>query len=306
MKKHEKIKNILITGGSGFIGSNFLEFSSHKRNLQDKIVAPTHKQLNISNLQQLKKFFDRFHPDVVINFAAHRNANTAELQRGDKDGSVWNTNVKGVKNISEVSREFNSFFVNISTDMVFSGHKDNPGPYSEVSKIEANFNKLSWYGWTKAEAERVMGDNKKSAIIRIGNVTQPIYDPKLDYIGKILYLFDRKKIYALFNDQYLTLTSIPSLFKVIELIIDKRKTGVFHVASKNTFTPYEMGTYLIKKTRGKDNLISKSSIDEYLNDHPNRYPKFGGLSSKITTKKLGIRVLKWEEIVDLFIASLKN
>lgn len=292
---------ILITGGSGFIGSNFLRHISGTRDIS--IIAPRHNELDVLNIDQLEKTFEEFCPNVVINFAAHRDANSAEKQRGDRGGSVWNTNVRGVANISRVSSAYGSFLIHISTDMVFSGGETNKGPYSETMKPEKEMNYLSWYGWTKAEAERILAKNTNAAVIRIGNVTQPIYDPKLDYVGKIIFLFDHRQLYPLFYDQYLTLTSIPLLCQVIEAIIIKKRPGIYHVASKDRFTPYELGTYLIKKMYGEGRAIKRMSISSYLAKIPNRYPQYGGLLAFNTENQLGVAMPDWREIIDLSLES---
>ncbi len=297
-------KTILITGGSGFIGSNFLEFAK-KENLKNNkytIISHGHKKLDISNLEHLKRAFNTYTPDVIINFAAHRDVNSAEKQNGKTKGSVWKTNVIGIENLEKVSSEYGSFLVQISTDMVFPGNKENPGPYNENSKPEEKIKNLSWYGWTKAEGERRIANSKNAALIRIGNVTLPVYDPKLDYLGKMLYLYDRNLLYPLFNDQHLTLTYIPSLFETLTSLIDEKKSGIFHVASTNTFTPQEIAGYLVKKTRKNTKPIKGISIDEYLRKFPNRYPKHGGLLTKKTQKKLKKKFLTWEKIIDLYVS----
>lgn len=304
MIQQAKAKNILIIGGSGFIGSNFLNNVVQKR-INYKILSPNHKELDILNVEQLKKTFEDFVPEVVVNFAAHRDANSAEQQKNNLNGSAWRTNVDGVRNLSKACKEHRSFLVHISTDMVFSGSKNNPGPYDEDAQPETISEKLSWYGWTKAEGERVL-NNKKSAIIRVGNVTQTLYDPKLDYVGKILYLFDRNKLYPLFNDQYLSLTYIPSMLEAIEALIRKKINGVFHVASKNVFTPYELGEYLIKKIRNRTDVVRGIGIDDYLKVFPHRYPQYGSLLAEETSKQLGVKLLDWKQIINPFIKKMRS
>jgi dTDP-4-dehydrorhamnose reductase len=297
MKNNPKTKKVLIIGGGGFIGSNFLK---HSEEMPYMILSPTRRELDLLNSDQLKNTFNNFMPEVVVNFAAHRDANSAESQRNSLQGSAWKTNVEGVANLKNVSEEYGSFFIHISTDMVFPGSKNNPGPYNENAQPETMSEKLSWYGWTKAQGEKIL-KNSNSAIIRIGNVTQPVYDPTLDYVGKILYLFDTKNLYPLFNDQYLTLSYIPSIFEVIKILVRSKKVGIFHVASNNIFTPYKLGEYLIEKARRKKGIVKAVSIDEYLDTSPNRYPKFGGLLADKTAQQLGIKLLSWEEIVNFFI-----
>jgi len=292
---------MLITGGSGFIGSNFL---LHVSGLKDiRIIAPRHGELDILNLDQLNKIFEKFCPDVIVNFAAHRDASSAEIQRGNSEGSVWKTNVASVENISRVSSTHRSFLIHISTDMVFSGRKEHKGPYSEQAVPENSANHLSWYGWTKREAERTLQDNKHAAIVRIGNVTQPVYDPKLDYVGKILYLFNKGELYPLFDDQFLTLTPIPLLCRLIEALGIQQKPGIYHVATSDLFTPYELGDYLIEKMFGKAKGLPRMSIASYLKKAPHRYPQYGGLLSSYTQRELGIAMPPWREVIDASIDS---
>lgn len=65
--------NIFITGGSGFIGKNIIEFLSKKHN----VFAPSHKELELLDEDVVKKYFERNYFDVVIHSAVrpgHRNA----------------------------------------------------------------------------------------------------------------------------------------------------------------------------------------------------------------------------------------
>jgi UDP-glucose 4-epimerase len=65
--------NILITGGSGFIGRNLIEYLSGKH----RVYAPRHKELDLLNEEEVDKFFLKQKIDVVIHCAVrpgHRNA----------------------------------------------------------------------------------------------------------------------------------------------------------------------------------------------------------------------------------------
>lgn len=296
--KKRAIQTIFVTGGGGFVGGNFLAHPPSGY----RIVAPHHGEVDILDKRQLAKIFTTVHPDIVINFAAFRNATAAEAQRGNKNGDVWRTNVTGVTHLRDLARIHHSFLIHISTDMVFGGSPGRRGPFRELDTPDTTMDMLSWYGWTKAEAERALSGTKNTAIIRIGNVTQPIYDPTRDYVGKIAYLHDQKKLYPLFTDQYLTMTAIPSLLSVIGALIRQKKRGVFHVGSTNVFTPHELGRYLVKNMGRRETDIRGIQIVQYLAGSPHRYPQFGGLDVRRTAARLGVRFTRWQTIVDRYIA----
>lgn len=65
--------NILLTGGSGFIGRNIIESLSDRYN----IIAPTHSMLELTDENTVSAFFRSNEIDVVIHSAVkpgHRNA----------------------------------------------------------------------------------------------------------------------------------------------------------------------------------------------------------------------------------------
>lgn len=295
------MKEIYVTGSDGLVGSRFVELSSNKFNL----LTPEIDELNILDKEALDSFFAKEKPDFVVNFAAHTNLNKAEDQRGDKNASCWQINVEGTKNITEMCRKHGVFLVHISTDNVFSGSKDDQGPYSEGHKIETDSSKLTWYGFTKAEAERevLKALGNQACILRLIYPTRAKYEKKLDYLRKPLDLFDQGKLYPMFTDQQISVTFIDEVCLAIEKIIEGKKTGPFHASSRNITTPHEIISYLIEKARGEKNTVIKLSLESFLKtvDNPVRYPKYGGLKVEKTEKALGIKYSTWQEIVDQLV-----
>ena len=279
---------ILITGASGLVGSRFVEL--HPR--LSELSVPSQEELDITSLESVKSYFRKYPCDAVVNFAAYTNVGEAEKQRGDKNGDCWKLNVEGVRNLMSVMKP-DQFFVQISTDMVFPGSAQRPGPYSESDLAETDSSKVVWYGFTKGEAERIVGN--RGTIVRLIYPVRAKFTDKLDYLRKPLDLFNQGKLYPLFTDQQISLTFIDETCQALQKIIDQNLSGVFHMSCPDTATPYEIITYLLQKL-GKDiSSVQKSSVD------PKRYPKFGGLKVEETEKRLGIKFSTWKEIVNKLV-----
>lgn len=295
---------ILVTGGNGLVGSHFVE--NYQQNLKenDILLSPKSKELDITNQKSVKDFFKLHNPNIIIHFAAFTDVSLAEKERGNRKGPCWTVNLEGTANLIRATGD-KSYFIHISTDVVFAGKKENPGPYPEDYPTEDNPNFLSWYGWTKREAEKlVMQHFANYVILRIANPVRVKYKDKLDYVQKILKQFDTNKLYPFFDDQYLTLTYVNEVTETLRILLKERLSGIYHVSSYNIFTPYKMAKLLIAKARGKKNIIKPISVEDFLKSNPSRYPQYGGLKVEKTQNILNLRFMKWEEIIFSIVKQL--
>lgn len=300
------MKKIYVTGSGGLVGSRFIELYSNRYDF----VTADFPEIDITKKESVKVLLDKERPDVVVHFAAYTNVGEAENQRGDKNADCWKINVQGTKNLLSVLDKTKTRFIHISTDMVFSGSEQDPGPYEEEHSPGKDPNKLTWYGYTKSLAEKEVKERlgKEFAILRLIYPVRAKYDQKLDYIRKPLSLFDEGKLYPLFGDQQVSIAFIDEVALALEKIIEGNQKGVFHTSSRDTTTPYELISYLIEKARGKKNVVKKASLKEFLQktDNPVRYPMFGGLEVGQTEKILGIKFRTWREIVDEIIKQIST
>lgn len=287
---------LLVTGTNGLVGSHFIEnFNGPSKDIH--ILSPSQDELDITDQESVENFFKLYKPDVIIHFAAFTDVSKAEAQRNNKKAPCWIINVEGTTNLIRAA-SYQPYFVHISTDVVFSGRKENPGPYKEDCSTEENPNLLSWYGWTKKEAEKLVVNNlKNAAILRIANPVRAKYEGKLDYVRKILNLYDTGKLYPMFNNQYLTLTYINEVTESLKVLLARKVSGIYHVSSTNIFTPYKLASFLIEKARGKKGFIKPISIKDLLKDNQSRYPQYGGLKVEKTQSQLNLKFMKWEETI---------
>ncbi len=289
---------ILVTGANGLVGSKFVEDCSHKYEL----LVPAYPEFDLTDPALVIRFLSKNNPEVVVHFAAYTNVSEAEKQKDDQLGDCWKINVGGTKNLVENMDVTSTRYIHISTDMVFPGNQEDPGPYDEDHVPSKEKEKMTWYGFTKAEAEREVRNQLKdqATILRLIYPVRAKYDAKLDYLRKPLSLFDEGKLYPLFNDQQVSISFIDEISLALQKIIDGKHYGTFHAGCPDTTTPYELVSYFIEKIRGVKNAVKSSSLDEFLKtvDSPVRYPNYGGLKVEQTEKSLGIKYSTWREIVD--------
>lgn len=292
---------ILVVGSAGLVGSRFVELTKFK----DFLFLPNSTELDITNFENVKDYFSKASPDVVINFAAFTNVSEGENQRGDTNGPCWKINVEGVKNLLENLDTKITHFVHISTDMVFPGSKEIPGPYDEDHALDLDPSKLTWYGYTKACAEKLIADkiSKNGVILRLNYPVRSKYPQKLDYLRKPLKLFDDGKLYPMFCDQQVSFTFIDEVAEILDKLIDLKIGGTYHASSSDLTTPYDAISYLLEVARFKTGVVQKSSLVDFLKtvNNPVRYPQFGGLGVKLTEKKLGFKFSSWKKIIDQLV-----
>lgn len=296
---------ILVIGASGLVGSRFTDLY-HK---ETPTITPKSEELDITNKKAVELFFDTNHNEFhsVINFAAYTDVDGAEKERGDEKGDAWSINVLGPENLTEAAKRFEKHFVQISTDFIFPGTEENPGPYAEDTKTEETPDNLGWYGWTKLVGERrVEAVNPGASIVRISYPYRAHFTGKLDFARNILTLYDEGKLYPMFNDRKITPTFIDEACKVFYLLLEEKKGGTFHVTSTDLTTPFEFASYLLEKARGVKDVVKKGSMQEFLKtSERTKRPRLGGLLNEKTRKELGITLMSWKEAVDELTKQLR-
>jgi len=297
-------KEVLVIGAGGLVGSRFVQLTK----FPTEVISGSN-ELDITDPTAVKERIERFSGDVVVNFAAMTDVDGAEKEESEL---AWRVNADGPENLAEACEEEGKFLVHLSTDFVFPGNEDYPGPYFEderdifTSVFGDEPEGLSWYGWTKLVGEtRVEETLEESAIVRISYPYRTDYNGKLDFARGILSRFNQGKLYPMFTDQELTPTYIDELVGVIDVIVDNPIPGIFHVASSNLTTPYEFARYLINRVGGDQDEVKPGCMVDYLSKNSaTPRPRLGGLEVRCTEIDLGINLMTWQEAVDKFVEQL--
>lgn len=186
------MKTILVTGGAGFIGSNFvrylvnkytdyhvivldaLTYAGNRENLKDVEDMPNYEfhHGNICNKKIVEKLTSG--TDVIINFAAETHVDRSILAAG----SFIQTDVVGTFTLLEAARKFKiSKYIQISTDEVYGSIET--GSFSESSPLQPN----SPYSASKASGDLLVRSYYKtyglpSIITRSSNNYGPFQYPE--------------------------------------------------------------------------------------------------------------------------------
>ena len=152
---------LLITGGAGFIGSEFVRQAVEQgfetvvvdnltyagdlerlREVQDKL---NFYKADITNREFMEYIFKTEKPNVVAHFAAE-----SHVDRSILDATPFiETNVKGTQTLLDMARKFDTeLFINIATDEVY-GELGKEGQFYEDTPLNPN----SPYSVSKASAD---------------------------------------------------------------------------------------------------------------------------------------------------------
>lgn len=289
---------ILVTGASGMVGSRFVETFKEPA----KLLTPDLDVFDLTRPESLVAYFSD-HPDIgaVIHLAAYTAVSEAQKQKGDKASPCYQLNVVGSQNLIDQIKDKDIYLIHISTDMVFPGDTADPGPYTEDHPISTDTSRLTWYGYTKALAERIVTSILPSAaILRLIYPVVANHEPKLDYLRAPLAYYEKNhSLYPIFTDQQMNISDVDEICAILNCLLEKQPAGIFHAGSSDITTPYEIMTRLFDLVYGHHDLIKPGTVD------PTRYPQFGGLTNKETENRLGVHFSSSSEIIVRLYGSLK-
>src|SRR5207247_4658947 len=128
------------------------------------VIDFNHAELDLSNLDELRRKLRLENFDVLINAAAFTNVDLCQTQR--ENAFRINAEAPGV--LAEICRDKNAKLIHFSTDYVFDGEKREP--YTE----EDEANPISVYGESKLAGEKnVLAAQNGHLVVRVSWVFGP-------------------------------------------------------------------------------------------------------------------------------------
>jgi len=285
------IQNLLITGGCGFIGSNFINyyFNKHQniniinldamyycaneKNINKEIRDSTRYTLvkgNLCSIDLLNHILNTHKIDTVVHFAAQ-----SHVENSFEDSLKYtHDNILGTHTLLESCRKYGKItkFIHISTDEVYGE--------SLLSEDEEKKNEQSIlcptnpYAATKAGAELIANSYRYSfkmpIIITRGNNVygQNQYPEKL--IPRFIDLLKKNKKVTIQGDgsNVRAFLHAYDVAKALDLILENGKVGeIYNIGSDEDkeYTVLEIAHILIELIKGSKDY---NNFIEYIEDRP--------------------------------------
>lgn len=297
------MQSILVTGGAGFIGSNFvkymlqnypnlrvinldkLTYAGNPENLRDVESNPNYHFVkgDICNQELVEYVVKRFEVDVIVNFAAE-----SHVDRSILGPEVFvKTNIFGTQVLLEVTKKFKlEKFIQISTDEVY-GSLGPEGKFTENMPLLPN----SPYAASKASADLLCRAYFKTfgvpvVITRCSNNFGPYQFPEKLIPLMIINALNDKPL-PVYGDGKNVRDWIYVIdhCRAIDFVIQRGKHGeIYNIGASNEWQNIDIVRLILKKLGKPESLI------KFVADRPGHDRRYAMDWSKIKNE------LGWEPI----------
>ena len=308
--------NILVTGGCGFIGSNFirsliskdfnilnidkLTYAGTLNNLKDLSDNSNYSFIrgDISDANLIKTKLEIFKPNYIINFAAESHVDNSIISSDE----FIQSNIIGTFNLLEQTKTYyfnlkekdklNFKFHQISTDEVYGDMK------SELFHEESHYRPSSPYSASKASADHLVRAWQRTyslptIITNCSNNFGPYQYPEKLIPVVIINALNEKKIPVYGNgkqirDWIYVLDHCDALLKCIQY---GKEGETYNIGSSNQITNIELIEnicLIMDEMKPSKNYKSYKELIEFVKDRPGHDKKYGINNQKI------IKDLNWK------------
>jgi len=299
--------NMLVTGGCGFIGSNFIRYELEKYssinivNL-DKLTYAG----NLENLLDIQKDYkDRYafvkgdildaglvkqiiaenKIDIIINFAAESHVDRSIIDPAE----FMKTNILGVQTLLDIAKQAGiKRFIQISTDEVY-GDLPGEGYFREETPLAPH----SPYAASKASADMLVGAYYHTyqlpvIITRCSNNYGPYQFPE-KLIPLMITNALQSKTLPIYGDG----TNVRDWIHVIDhsraidLVLQKGEIGeIYNIGANNERTNINIAKFILKRLEKSETLI------KFVKDRPGHDRRYAINADKIKNQ------LGWKPVYD--------
>ena len=287
--------NILITGANGQLGHEMQRVAKESNdNYIFTDVAEGYENLDITDLEAIRKMVKANNVEIIVNCAAYTNVDRAE---SDFDtANLINNTAAG--NLATAMKEVEGTLIHVSTDYVFQGDRNIP------CREDWPTNPLGVYGKTKLAGEKAIeATGCQHIILR----TAWLYSQwGKNFVKTMQSLTASKDSLKVVFDQVGTPTFAGDLADAIAHIINTRqldKKGIYHFSNEGVCSWFDFAK-IICELSGNTCDIQPCYSEEF--PSPVKRPHFSVLDKSKLKSTFGIRVPYWTDSLKKCIKQLAD
>lgn len=287
--------NILITGANGQLGHEMQRVAKESNdNYIFTDVAEGYENLDITDLEAIRKMVKANNVEIIVNCAAYTNVDRAESDF--PTANLINNTATG--NLATAMKEVEGTLIHVSTDYVFQGDRNIP------CREDWPTNPLGVYGKTKLAGEKAIeATGCQHIILR----TAWLYSQwGKNFVKTMQSLTASKDSLKVVFDQVGTPTFAGDLADAIAHIINTRqldKTGIYHFSNEGVCSWFDFAK-IICELSGNTCDIQPCYSEEF--PSPVKRPHFSVLDKSKLKSTFGIKVPYWTDSLKKCIKQLAD
>ncbi len=307
--------NILVTGAAGQLGREMQIVAVESADCYIFTdVCEGYEQLDITDVDAVRKFVADKQIEVIVNCAAWTNVDAAEALENRE--AVMALNASAPANLALVMKEVSGLLVHISTDYVFGAEVYNTpctetmtgtptGVYGnsklmgEKAVVESGCNHLIIRtAWLYSEFEK----NFVKTMLKLTS-ERPQVKVVIDQVGTPTYALDLAKAIIVVLNDYAS-SVIPGLTGNLSDRESYSKSGVYHYSNEGVCSWYDFAR-AIAGFAGND-LCSIEPCTSADFPSPVKRPAYSVLDKTKIKEAFGVKVPYWADSLKTCIDNLSN
>ena len=283
---------VLVTGSKGQLGSEIRSLSPLYSGLD--IVFTDIDELDITNLREIEKFFNRHEFQALINCAGYTAVDKAE----DEAELALQVNGEAVQFLASVCTKNHCYPIHISTDYVFCGSQSRPYKEEDIPDPATE------YGKSKLLGERYFYDiAKKGLIIRTSWLYSTFGN---NFVKTILNNGRRAEELRVVSDQVGSPTYARDLashlLEVLPRAMAGESNGIYHYSNEGVCSWFDLALETVRMAGLKCRVVAVNSTE-----YPTKAlrPFYSVLDKSKFKKDFGINLPHWKDSLKACIEALE-
>jgi dTDP-4-dehydrorhamnose reductase len=276
---------ILVTGKNGQLGKSIHRLVTNNEQADD-FVFVGREELDLSNENNIARYFEGNAFDIIINCAAYTAVDKAE----EEVVLANQINHLAVSQLAQIAKNQQAKLIHISTDYVFDGESDKP--YIETDET----NPINVYGRTKLAGERALKEIMPTDAIIIR--TSWVYSEYgNNFVKTMLRLGKQRDELSVVSDQIGSPTYATDLANaILDTVQNKalkevgQETQVYHYSNAGEISWYEFAKEIFKLA---DIQCSVSPITTEQYPAPAKRPKNTLMNKDKIVETFNIELASW-------------